>query len=735
MNCRGQVGLEYLLLLAGALLVVSISILVLYSMGSISVGPVEVATTQISTQYSHFGGPPELIPELCANFSDDDGDSLTDCEDEDCVDDLDCMCADSSCDETDNCPALAITCVEPAVCLRSTCTDGCGIDEIDYGKEDSDGANKCESPNHCNGSGLCVTPEAPDDPPPEPEEPNCNVPLNFNDLECVVGGTTGLVATFGYNAGGSDFIRTNEPYFDFAADCGGDCLGYRVAFEEGPYDGLAYNIIHVTTCTFHILDTPKPCARLENFDGVPYTAMFFQPSALPFHILEPLSASPYCPDSDCEAGENCPADTTDCQDNSCYEPTCAAGCEETLVEAGLEDEACNETAGCAFPPCKCDGVGNCLSCGDNVCGTGEVCPADAVGCEPDRQCFEPTCTDGCGEILVNYGGTDEACYADTGCDGTDCFCNGIGGCISCGDGICSSNENCPADTTDCPEPGVCKESVSCTQGCQYTRVADNTQVINGPYACDDGQGCDTPPCHCVSGDCQERYFSCIGEINCYAIDDYETCNNVPYNICYGFGCFDDYHGNDGTWDCTRAGNYYLDTCSFAPNCGNDICDGLGNIDCSEASDADTCSRSIFGQNCAWFQDCVGSGACDQWDGNPLDCEAEPLCSISASCVGGLTGYSCSDLSDLEPEMCAAIEANTGNCTLYSGCTDGGTGLGSGNCSELTSFEACQASGCSPAAMDLCSLSQGASTSCVFASTEQECNTYSDYGCYWDWYLH
>jgi len=56
-------------------------------------------------------------------------------------------------------------------------------------------------------------------------------------------------------------------------------------------------------------------------------------------------------------------------------------------------------------------------CGDNICSAGEDCSADAVAGCVDNSCFEPTCTNGCGQVAVSNGGTDEACVAPSSCNG------------------------------------------------------------------------------------------------------------------------------------------------------------------------------------------------------------------------------------------------------------------------------------------------------------------------------
>lgn len=69
-----------------------------------------------------------------------------------------------------------------------------------------------------------------------------------------------------------------------------------------------------------------------------------------------------------------------------------------------------------------------IQCGDAICSPRENCPADAVSCT-DNKCYEPTCIDGCSQTPVTSGQTDEACYGNIGCDGSNCVCNGNGACV------------------------------------------------------------------------------------------------------------------------------------------------------------------------------------------------------------------------------------------------------------------------------------------------------------------
>jgi len=62
-----------------------------------------------------------------------------------------------------------------------------------------------------------------------------------------------------------------------------------------------------------------------------------------------------CDDGTCDAGDNCPAYDSLCPDNSCYEPACSNGCQETAVAFGQKDESCTGNN-------YCDGSGGCTSC-------------------------------------------------------------------------------------------------------------------------------------------------------------------------------------------------------------------------------------------------------------------------------------------------------------------------------------------------------------------------------------
>ncbi|MEA3342967.1 MAG: S-layer protein [archaeon] len=78
---------------------------------------------------------------------------------------------------------------------------------------------------------------------------------------------------------------------------------------------------------------------------------------------------------------------------------------------------------------NCDEQETCVDgAPDGNCDPGENCPADASACD-DTKCYEPTCTNGCGETPVPESTTDEACGPNGGCANPPCSCDGNGNCI------------------------------------------------------------------------------------------------------------------------------------------------------------------------------------------------------------------------------------------------------------------------------------------------------------------
>ena len=67
----------------------------------------------------------------------------------------------------------------------------------------------------------------------------------------------------------------------------------------------------------------------------------------------------------------------------------------------------------------------------------------------------------------------------------------------CGDGICEWRENCPPDSSSCPEPPVCYLR-TCDYGCNNPAdlISAGLQDNNGINLCNAVQGCGSTPCEC-----------------------------------------------------------------------------------------------------------------------------------------------------------------------------------------------------------------------------------------------
>jgi len=122
----------------------------------------------------------------------------------------------------------------------------------------------------------------------------------------------------------------------------------------------------------------------------------------------------------------------------CKNPTCTNGCGETLVASGGTDEACTATAGCASPPCVCNGAGSCAlqcSCTGTSCGTGANAGKRCDGCRWQVvSSVAETCNgvdDNC-DGTVDNGLTGDSCPLTLGvCAGSKKTCGGAAGWQTC----------------------------------------------------------------------------------------------------------------------------------------------------------------------------------------------------------------------------------------------------------------------------------------------------------------
>jgi hypothetical protein len=81
----------------------------------------------------------------------------------------------------------------------------------------------------------------------------------------------------------------------------------------------------------------------------------------------------HCPNGVCEASEACPADAAACPDAVCYQPTCDAGCGQTLIVNATDPGQCDSGS-------YCNGVGACVPC-----------IASSAACTFDDECCSGNC--------------------------------------------------------------------------------------------------------------------------------------------------------------------------------------------------------------------------------------------------------------------------------------------------------------------------------------------------------
>ena len=158
-------------------------------------------------------------------------------------------------------------------------------------------------------------------------------------------------------------------------------------------------------------------------------------------------------DPDCACLDNngcCAPECDNSNDNDCSPDCvpdgCNGNCPNGCTVSDDGDCGCLSFNGCCGLGCDASNDADCIVCGDGVCDVEENCPPDKVDCL-DRQCYEPTCNNGCGEIAVTNYGTDEACSGSNHCDGNgNCLANAP----FCNDGTCQPFENPNNCIADCP---------------------------------------------------------------------------------------------------------------------------------------------------------------------------------------------------------------------------------------------------------------------------------------------
>ncbi|MFH1801822.1 MAG: putative metal-binding motif-containing protein [archaeon] len=159
----------------------------------------------------------------------------------------------------------------------------------------------------------------------------------------------------------------------------------------------------------------------------------------------------------------------------------------------------------------CFGADDCIEidegcgsiCGDGVCDAGENCPADAGSC-PDNQCYDPTCTNGCGEVEIAWGEQD---YGTSGC-GSPYYCSA---------GVCF-----PISTQCTDEDGdlyaLETDYMACGQYCDGVQCLGGSDCIDSVYGIGGGAFC----------------YQLLGSADCYVKPNNEMCG-----ICINPGMAED----------------------------------------------------------------------------------------------------------------------------------------------------------------------------------------------------
>jgi hypothetical protein len=304
-----------------------------------------------------------------------------------------------------------------------------------------------------------------------------------------------------------------------------------------------------------------------------------------FVCLERVAAGDECHASilpqQCPAGQYCPADLTDEDDDGepyylgeCIaRPTqgqpcgafaiCAPDhyCDQTTERCRkirrLQGEPCELDGHCLSQRCEEDADGDgshCVAldrcrldapseCGDEECSDDESCES----CEADcGECTEPTC----GDNLCNGTDTCSSCEADCGeCPEPECgnqACDGEETCATCeedcgqcpddcGDDECDGSESCESCREDCgacpaPYSGPCDTDAECApdQSCELTTVPGPFGIGSTRY------GYCAESCN-VAADCSER-AACEASASACAAQRVCTSEDLCALECDLFAC-------------------------------------------------------------------------------------------------------------------------------------------------------------------------------------------------------
>ncbi len=501
--------------------------------------------------------------------------------------------------------------------------------------------NACDGTGDCQDQAEACGAQPPGNPVSRDSSRQCKIPT---------GGCTGTTApVYGQNV-----TRGQDPYDDCAGAatcCDGQCCGQRGA-----------------TCS----STQQCEVGLTCVDGV-------------------------CCDGACNSPcEACAQALTGVADGTCAPINSFAT--DTVPSSNL----CTASAGCANPPCLCDGAGSCLGATSASCSADSQC---ARGFCVDGFCCENACTaacDGCSNTLTGLAngtcgpfddpGTDidppNACSGTSGCGGVDCACVPVSG----PDSQCRRGQGSTCTADNQCRSGFCVDGFCCNNGCDGPCRACSAALsvaANGTCAavsalgtdtngespavttCGGGTGCTGDDCVCQpgTGNCLDRSGTCVVGTDCPSGNCVENqcCNTACDGVCES--CVGTLTGGaDGT--CLPIQNN-TDTQPSLLCSGNTGCSGNACI-----CESGTCNGDI-GSTCSSAADCHGGNCVD---GVCCESACNGACQACSAAVKGfgLDGI-CEDLpvgsdDNFPAGICVGTSScdGNGNCLREQGvsCTAG-----------------------------------------------------------------
>jgi len=426
---------------------------------------------------------------------------------------------------------------------------------------------------------------------------------------------------------------------------------------------------------------------------------------------------------DCaDAGDDCNEGICDEDENACGQQAFSDGtvCEDdglfcTGAETCLAGVCTSAGNPCDSPEFCDDTADTCSGCGDGEVNGMEQC--DPGPLQNDNCCDATTCT------WIALGEVDPQAVCDGAPECQVDVCDGSGGCttVAMGDGAaCGDATDRPCDDSDTCLAGQCEANLAglgtlCRDAsgvCDAAEFCDGVMVdcpedipaVDGTICDSDGffctgietcqlGVCESPgnPC-AISADCDEENNMC-GDCGDGIVGTDEVCDPGPPqndNCC-------------NVADCLWTGSGEVDpqgSCSGAPDCRVDVCDGGGG--CIEAFAGVDTNCGDAATECSGQDTCDAVGGClpndfdntTTCDDAGTDCVNQDYCDGSGTCIDNgwvVLGSDCGDA----PTECSGQDTcdgiggclpnhfdSTTNCgDDEAECVNQDTCDGSGTCSD------------------------------------------------------